>query len=620
MSYDIVIKGALVFDGTGKPPRVEDVAIKDGKIAERGGQISAKGAGQVLNGAGLWLMPGLIDIHTHYDLEVELAPGLVESVRHGTTTVVASNCSLGLAFGNQRRDGADPIVDCFARVENVPKSVLRKVADVVDWDNSQDYLEHLDTLPLGPNLAPMIPHSMLRIEVMGLEDSISRQPTQAELSQMCDLLEDGMRQGYVGFSTDALPFHYLANDPNRRRKIPCQYMEYDELKTLTDVVRHYDRVWQATPPKDNPLDVLRCFALTSARLHGGKTLKVTAVAAMELETNRSLLKLGKVLATVLNSKVMGGRFHLQSLAAPFKTWADGPITPLSEEILPLRRLNEPDIEDRAGRQAFYDDPEWVASFKKMWHRGKTGFGPARIARVLKLEQYGLTRDLRDMVVDQSPVPTWQGECMDDIYGRLKIWQRSGRGVLAEDERRAFETFPKPVGDDADFFLHLLRQWDTDLRWYTTSANSDPATVKELSMDTRFLPGFSDAGAHLTNMAFYDVNLRALQMAAEDGVETVSFMVRRLTRDPAEFFCLPVGGLEVGDQADITVVNPATLRMWDSDASMEWHYRDAFEHHQLVNRSPGVVRWTIIGGKVAWDGDDATPALGVEKMGRCLTAR
>jgi N-acyl-D-aspartate/D-glutamate deacylase len=619
MSYDIVIKGALVFDGTGQNPRVEDIAVSDGKIAARG-QIAAAEGETVLNGAGLWLMPGLIDIHTHYDLEVEIAPGLSESVRHGTTTVVASNCSLGLAFGNQREDGADPIVDCFARVENVPKSVLSQVADVVDWDNSADYLAHLDTLPLGPNLAPMIPHSMLRIQVMGMEQSISRQPTQAELSQMCDLLEDGMRQGYVGFSTDALPFHYLANDPNRQKKIPCQYMEYGELKTLTDIVRHYDRVWQATPPKDNPLDVLRSFALTSSRLHGGKTLKVTAVAAMELETNRSLLKLGRFMTNVLNSRFMGGNFRLQSLAAPFKTWADGPITPLSEEIIPLRRLNEPDIEDHEGRQAIYNDPAWIKSFRDMWNAGKKGFGPARVARLLKVEQYGLTRELRDMVVDQSPIPSWQGQKMSDIYGRLQVWQRSGRGALADDEKAAFETFPKPAGDDADFFLHLLRTWDTALRWYTTSANKDLATVKELSLDDRFLPGFSDAGAHLTNMAFYDVNLRAIQMAAEDGVETVAYMVRRLTRDPADFFDLDVGTLEVGAQADITVINPATLRMYDSDANVEWHYRERFEHHQLVNRSPKVVRWTIIGGKLAWDGDDVTPALGVEKMGRCLTAR
>ena len=79
---------------------------------------------------GQWLTPGLLDIHTHEDLEAELDPGLPEVLRHGTNSVVVGNCSIGLAFGNQRQSALDPsqdpIVDCFARVENIPKTVLSK--------------------------------------------------------------------------------------------------------------------------------------------------------------------------------------------------------------------------------------------------------------------------------------------------------------------------------------------------------------------------------------------------------------------------------------------------------------------------------------------------------------
>ena len=168
-------------------------------------------------------MPGLLDIHTHLDLEVELAPGLPESVRHGTTTVVVGNCSLGTAFGSQRRNGDDPILDCFARVENIPKSVLRKVVDRIDWDTTAGYLQHLDSLPLGPNVVPLLPHSMLRIEVMGTAAAVSRAPTADELRRMRALLETAMQQGYAGFSTDAIPFHYLANAPHTDKRIPGQH-------------------------------------------------------------------------------------------------------------------------------------------------------------------------------------------------------------------------------------------------------------------------------------------------------------------------------------------------------------------------------------------------------------
>ena len=140
--WNLLIRGARVFDGTGAAPIVEDLAIRDGRIAARGSSLAPERAERVVDAAGRWLMPGLLDIHTHLDLEVELAPGLPESVRHGTTTVVVGNCSLGTAFGSQRRNGDDPILDCFTRVENMPKSVLRKVVDRRPWQSTGAYLDH----------------------------------------------------------------------------------------------------------------------------------------------------------------------------------------------------------------------------------------------------------------------------------------------------------------------------------------------------------------------------------------------------------------------------------------------------------------------------------------------
>ena len=136
-----------------------------------------------MDAAGRWLIPGMLDIHTHLDLEVEVAPALDEVVRHGTTTVLVGNCSLGTCFGSQETNGQEPIVDCFTRVENIPKSVLRKCAQAMTWDNPEDYLAHFNNLNLGPNIAAFVPHSMLRIEVMGLDASISRAPTESELQK-----------------------------------------------------------------------------------------------------------------------------------------------------------------------------------------------------------------------------------------------------------------------------------------------------------------------------------------------------------------------------------------------------------------------------------------------------
>ena len=163
-TWQLLIRNALVFDGTGSPPHREDVAVAGGHIAARGTSLDPGRAERVIDASGRWLMPGLLDIHTHLDLEVELAPGLPESVRHGTTTVVVGNCSLGTAFGAQRRNGEDPILDCFARVENIPKSVLRKVVDRIDWTTTGGYLEHLAALPLGVGeLALRLPAALFGI-------------------------------------------------------------------------------------------------------------------------------------------------------------------------------------------------------------------------------------------------------------------------------------------------------------------------------------------------------------------------------------------------------------------------------------------------------------------------
>lgn len=612
--WDSLIRGGLLFDGSGRMPTARDVAIVDGSIAAIGDALPPDQASSVVDASGRWVMPGLIDLHTHYDLEVELAPGLPESVRHGTTTVVMSNCSLGLAFGAQRLNGDDPIVSCFARVENMPKSVIKRVADIVTWDNPADYLDHLDSLPLGPNIVPMIPHSMLRIEVMGLEESVSRDPTRDELVRMKALLDEGLQLGFAGFSTDALPFHFLANDPYRERRIPTQFAKYGELKALTDVVREHGRVWQATPPKDSPVNVFRIFALCSEVLHG-KPLKTTVVAAMDVSTNRTLIVLARILARLMNSPILKGQFHLQALAAPFRTWSDGFYSPLSEEIEELRELIELDMEDREGRMRLLSDLGFIKRFKTMWMKGKSGVSLDRLKRLARLEQFSFDRNVDTMLLVKCPVRSWEGRTFGAVFADLMADPDQFSGDPAW---QGYRRFFSEVEDEADFVLAAMRAFDIDVVWSTVSANKDPERTRELVMDPLLLPGFNDSGAHLTNMAFYDCNLRALKLASEGGLQDTSFMVRRLTKDAAELFGLDAGTIAEGARADITVIDPEALERYDGEAGVHRIHRDVFDHEQLVNRSDGVVSHVMIGGRTVWTGADFVPGYGQDlKAGSLL---
>ncbi len=615
MAYDLLIKNVRVFNDN-ESPVTEDIGIKDGLVAARGQGLPEQGATTVIDGSGKWAMPGLFDIHTHYDLELEVAPGLPESTRHGTTTVAIANCSLGLAFGNQRSDGFDPIVDCYARVENIPKPVLRACADKVTWKTPAEYLSHLDQVKLGPNVITMMPHSMLRIETMGFEASVSRDPTAAEIELMQAKLRDGLKLGYAGFSTDALPFHYLANQPNCHKTIPTQFAKYHELKKLTQVVREEGLLWQATPPKDSPLDVFKTFLLSSGRLHG-KPLKTTVVAALDVATNRNLVKLTRILNKVINSKLLKGKFYMQALGAPFKIWSDGAVTPIAEEIPELRALNETDLEDRAARQKILQDPDYIKVFRAMWLKGKRGISLARLKRKFRLEDYAFDRDLTQMTIDICPQVNWQGMTFQHVFDRVLEFKRGVAIDMESDERELIERDFFWVADEADFMLQMLRTFDLDLSWYTITANRDQKVVRELIMDPTLLPGFNDSGAHLTNMAFYDVNLRSLRLAAQGGESDVAFMVKRLTKDPADLFGVARGTIYEGDVADLILVDPKELAAYDGEAGVQRIYRNEFQHEQLVNRSDDVVPLVLIGGKIAWQENDFSADLGKRKFGDLL---
>src|ERR1700744_2630288 len=104
MSYDVIIRDGMWFAGMGNAPLTRTLGIRDGVVAGVAGPSDAPldepGCPEVIDAAGKWVLPGFIDVHTHYDAEVLLDPGLRESVRHGVTTVLLGMCSLSTAYAN----------------------------------------------------------------------------------------------------------------------------------------------------------------------------------------------------------------------------------------------------------------------------------------------------------------------------------------------------------------------------------------------------------------------------------------------------------------------------------------------------------------------------------------
>jgi len=225
-----------------------------------------------------------------------------------------------------------------------------------------------------------------------------------------------------------------------------------------------------------------------------------------------------------------------------------------------------------------------------------------------------------MIFDGAPVGDWDGESMQAVYDRLERYQRGvAEEARSDAEREAFDLFPRPLGDDADFMLHMMRTYDKSFRFWVDVGNVGNRATLELLLHKNTMPGFNDSGAHITNMAFFDANLMSLKFAQQRSLQTVSEMVRRLTREPAEFFGVDAGSLEIGAQADITLVDPEVLRNWDSNETRQLHYRELFKHDQMVNRPEGVVTRVLIRGETAWCDGAVTEALGTRPMGRALRA-
>lgn len=120
MGAKILIQNGLLYDGTGAPPSESDILIENGKIARIAphGTIKA-GSAKKINAKGMWVTPGFLDTHTHYDAELALAPGLAESVRHGVTSIVVGSCSVSFVSSTP-----EDCSDMFTRVEAVPREIV----------------------------------------------------------------------------------------------------------------------------------------------------------------------------------------------------------------------------------------------------------------------------------------------------------------------------------------------------------------------------------------------------------------------------------------------------------------------------------------------------------------
>lgn len=219
---DILIRGGTLVDGTGSAPITGDVAIAGNTIVEVGGKVNAPDA-EVIDADGAVVAPGWIDIHTHYDGQVTWDDTLDPSFSNGVTTFVMGNCGVG--FAPCRSGNEQALMDVMEGVEDIPGTALAEGVPWGAWQTFEEYLNYIGERSYAMDFGTQLPHSALRLQVMG-ERALNHQDATAEdIAKMRDLAESAARAGALGFSTSRTIFHRNIDGT----AIPGTYASEDEL-------------------------------------------------------------------------------------------------------------------------------------------------------------------------------------------------------------------------------------------------------------------------------------------------------------------------------------------------------------------------------------------------------
>ena len=561
-----------------RPSAVRNIGIRDGHIvAITPRDLDATDCPRVVDATGKWVLPGMLDIHTHYDVEVLVGPSLEESLRHGVTTVMLGSCSLSTVHV----DGVDA-GDIFGRVEAIPREhVIGAVDEHKTWTNCEEYIAALEARPLGPNVAAFIGHSDMRAATMGLDRATQKKqrPTRGEQAQMERWLAEALEAGFVGMSSQQLLFDKLDGEVCRSRTLPSTYAKPRELRRLKSMLRRAGRVLQSGPDIENPLNLGSQVAQSLGIFRN--PLKTSLLSAADVKSNPFAVKMMGPAARLVNR--LGGNFRWQHLPVPFEVYADGIDLVIFEEFgagaaaLHLRDEMERDemLRDEAYRRQFRKQYETKFGLR-VWHR-----------------------DFFDAEIVDCPDAAVVGKSFGQVG--------QDRGGL------------HPV----DTFLDLVLEHGRALRWRTTISNHRPEVLKKLAREPGVQMGFSDAGAHLRNMAFYNMGLRLLRHVRDAQTAGTPFMsveqaVHRLTGELADWYRIDAGHLRVGDRADVIVIDPERL-----DSTLDDYAENQVEQYgglsRMVNRNDDTVNAVFVGGRAVFVNGEATEAVGKQRTGRFLRA-
>ena len=504
--HDLLIRGASVYDGLGNAPQQADVAVSNGRIAAIGPHTGA--ARTTVDAGGLALMPGIVDLHTHYDAQITWDRTMSPSPALGVTTAVIGNCGFGIA------PCPAPVRETMMKNLSVVEGMdLNALMHGTRWE-FETFGQYMDQLRrTGPylNTAVFAGHSVIRTAVMGEAASEKAEPSDAELAAMRAQVREAMDAGAIGFASSFSPNHSGYGG----RPMPSTIASEAELRALTSVLGDVGRgvFMSATGTRASP-DMMESIAAATKR-----PVFISTVLTMynEAAPARCLEYYERCAQAIARGNEMVILTSCQALSFDF-TLTD-PYVLLSHSAFDA--INGVPREKLA---AVYRDASFRKNFRANLANPKSGI----------------------------------------LF--LGNWDRIEISVAAKAENRALET--RTIGalarerkvDPVDLFFDLACEENLDTHFIGKFFQNVDEGVAPLLKHPAGVVTLSDAGAHLIYMCDAGFGLHFLSHWVRDtGHFTLAEGIRRLTSDCAQRFRIPERGrLIEGAPADLLLFDPAAV--------------------------------------------------------------
>ena len=517
MTFDLLIKGGTIVDGLGGEPYVGNVAVSDGVIAAVG-TVRGDSASEI-DATGLLVTPGFVDLHTHYDGQAIWSDRMTPSSHHGVTTAVMGNCGVG--FAPCRAADHDVLVDLMAGVEDIPGVVM---VDGLpwDWETFPEFMDALSSRQRDIDVAAYLPHSPLRVYVMGQRGANREPATPEDLARMRALAKEAIETGAIGFASSRFAFHKTGGG----ELIPTYGAAQDEIAAIAAGVADggggliqfvpdipaggYEPVLQQVFEAAQDAGLPVTFSLATG--NSGDPIWPDAITMIE-KFNAA----GGAITAQMFPRPIGLVIGLELTGNPFvlyPTYQEIAHLPLTERVAEMRK---PEVRERILADKPGTDGHPLLYLAQAW----------------------------DWIFPLGDDPDYEPAASTSIAARARA-----RGVSPKEE-----AYDRLLDEDGHAMLLVAMG---------NYQNNSLDTVGELLRRDDIVLGLGDGGAHygmICDASFPTFLLAHWARDRASGRMSVAEVVKELTSVPARVAGLADRGrIAVGYKADLNVIDHAGLRL------------------------------------------------------------